>query len=387
MTVARVHAGASADVSALGNRQRTEPAADLPGAPRAMILAAGQATRLRPLTDDRAKAVLPFLNRPLLDFTLDWLSRAGFRDVVINLHHAGASVFREYRFRAFNMRVLYSCETRLLGTGGGPRRALELLGERTLLINGDVAARLNLGQILSTHRDSGALATLALHRGEASRGYPHVPTGENGAVLGFPGGESQGALPQGSSAGVFTGVHVLENEALAALPDNVPCGIVDPLYRDILADGLPIQGVYPSGHWYEIGEPSRYLDAQLTSLRREDLPLAFVGYHRRFEGGYTTGYTHIENSRVVPPFLLGPGVRVKHGAQLSGVVAGTQVRFENGCHVEQSIIWNHGWVGAGSRLERCIVMEGVEVPPETEAVETIFAPDGRRLSFAAPSVG
>lgn len=337
-----------------------------------MVLAAGRATRLRPLTSKRAKAIVPFLNRPVLDYTFEWLNRQGYRRVVVNLHHAGRAIRRTYGTLAFDMQIDYSEETRLLGTGGGPRRALDLLGETTLLINGDVVTQAATGPLLEAHARGTNQATLALHRGPSGTGYPSCLASEEGELLAFPplSDDAEGIR------GVFMGVHLVQRELIETLPPDVPCGTVDPLYRQALSAGLEIGAVPLPGPWYEVGDPRRYIAHQLTALRRGDIPLALLGKKRLLEGGYVDPHAHLENVRMVPPFLLGAGVRIKHGASVRSSVVGDRSRVGPGSRLTDCVTWPGAWIGPHAELQRVVVMEDVRVPAGTRASDTVFTPDG-----------
>ena len=349
-----------------------------------MVLAAGHATRLRPLTRDLAKPVVPFLNRPLLDHTLDWLSRQGFARVVINLHHAAESISSRYGHEAFGMEIVYSHERELLGTGGGPRNALPHLGQRILLVNGDVVGLLSLGQLVRHHCDAGALATLATHSGQAAAGYPRVCSAADGRLLAFP-----GEAPPDSEAvafeGVFTGLHLVERELLELLPAGRPAGIVDALYRHLPRGGGELHATPIAGTWYEVGDPARYIDSQLASLCRMDVPLGIKGQVRFTAGGYVSKHTHLENVRVAPPYLAGAGVRIRHGALLQSVVLGDRTRIGAGTRLIRAVAWPDCSVGPGCDLRNVVIMEGVHVPRDTAASDTVFSPEGP-VAFASSTV-
>jgi len=376
----------------------------------AMILAAGFGTRLRPLTAARAKAVVPFLNAPLLDHTLDWLQRCGFEEVVINLHHLPETVVEAYREHAFDLEIHFNVEESILGTAGGPRAVLERLGQRVLIVNGDIAARLPLGPLWQRHRDSGALATLALHAGPAAAGHPLIEVDPEGRITRIPGvgGESAGrevrsgdgdAVDEiesdelgdrgggdvdgsnelagaggGAPAGCFTGVHIVEREVLETVPEGRFCGIVDPVYAALLEQELPVCGVVVPGPWYEIGTPDRYRDAQLEALRREQLPLAYDGCRRLARGGYARGGVVWTRAGLRPPFFLDEGVRIEKGALVEGVVAGARAHVGSGADVRESVLLERAWVGAGARLERCVVMGDAVVPAGARLSGEVVAP-------------
>jgi NDP-sugar pyrophosphorylase family protein len=345
-----------------------------------MVLAAGLATRLRPLTSHRAKGTVPFLNRPLLDYTFDWLSRCGFDRVVVNLHHAGDSLVSLYGSHAYGLEIRYSDEPVLLGTAGGPRAALEHLGERALLINGDVVSTLSIGRLLEHHAARRPMATLALHTGSAAEAYPHVTAAASGRLLGFPGDTVDS--DDVAVSGVFSGVHVVERGAIEELPAGRALGIVDPVYRQLMEAGLAVDAIALPGAWYEVGTPELYIEQQLRALRHESLALAFSGYRRDGAGAYASPHAHVENARPRAPYLLAAGCRVKQGAWVEAAVLGEGSQVAAGGLVRRVVLWDGAAVGSGARLEDSIVMKGVSVPPGTVANRTIFTPDGP-VSFGA----
>jgi NDP-sugar pyrophosphorylase family protein len=331
-----------------------------PGIDSVMVLAAGYATRLRPLTNERAKAVVPFLNRSLLDYTLDWLRRCGFEELVINLHHCADTLRGHYGDHAFGMRLRYSYEDRLLGTAGGPRAAMDALGQTTLLVNGDIAAALSLGPLIEHHHEHRALATMALYSGPEAGAYPAIPVAADGRVEGFSGG----TRADGEHA-CFTGIHLIEREILDLVPPGRPCGIVDPIYRHLLDEDLPLHAVSLQGQWNEIGTLPRYVEAQIAALRREDYPIAFSGYQRVAPGGFKSLRAWYGRAGLELPYMLAAGVRVADGASLRGVVAAPRARIGEGALLENVVVLAGSSVGAGATLNGVVVCEDSHVPAGT----------------------
>ncbi|MFP5379321.1 MAG: NDP-sugar synthase, partial [Vicinamibacteria bacterium] len=161
------------------------PLPDLAGWP-ALVLTAGLATRLAPLSSVRAKAALPVAGAPLITRLLRWLHAAGVRRAVLNLHHHAATITRIVGDgRGLGLEVRYSWEDPVLGSAGGPARAVPLLdAERFLIVNGDTLTNLNLGALVARHLDGDALVTMAVAPGDTAR-YGGVVTDGRGDVLGF----------------------------------------------------------------------------------------------------------------------------------------------------------------------------------------------------------
>lgn len=340
----------------------------------AMVLAAGYATRLEPLTSTLAKAVVPFLNRPLLDYTLDWLSRCGFTKAIINLHHQPESVRTRYREKQFGIDVHFSVEESILGTAGGPRKVLERLGSRVLIVNGDVATTIALGPLWQHHSSSGALATMALHTGPRGREFPGIKIDKNGNVTHIPAVGTDTLGGGDVASGCFTGIHIVEREVLELVPENTFCGIVDPIYARLLEERLPLHGIVVPGSWYEIGTPARYLSCQLEALRREEFPLAFEGYRRITSGGFVRGLTGSLQVGISPPFMLDQQVELEEASLISGVIVGSRSHVGSGATVRDSVLMKHAQIGAGAHVERCIVLEDAVVPSGARRVNQVIAP-------------
>src|SRR5262249_21701685 len=215
---------------------------------KAMILAAGLGTRMRPLTFARAKPVLPVLNRPLLHWTLELLAAYGVREVMINLHHLPRTVKAAVGDgRAFGMKVAYSSERGILGTGGGPRKVRRWLGGAPfLLVNGDVVFDFDLSRVMRAYARGGAPATLALIPNPDPRRYSGVVTAPDGrvrSIAGLP-------RPARGEVSMFPGVHVLAPALLERLPPG-PSDTVRDLYAPLIAEGRPPLGVRVKGPWYD----------------------------------------------------------------------------------------------------------------------------------------
>ena len=270
---------------------------------------------------------------------------------------------------------IFSVENPILGTAGGPRAVLDRLGERVLIINGDIVTTMTPGPLWAHHRATGALATLALHDGRGARDYPGLTIDGRGKLIEIPHvARARGAEGEERAAGCFAGVHIVERSVVELVPEGRFCGMVDPIYGSLMEEGLPVHAVALPGSWYEIGTPPRYLGCQLEALRREDLPLAFEGYRRMAPAGYARGLVGWERAGLRPPFMLERGVHLEKGALIEGVVAGAKAYVGHGARVKDSVLLERAWIGTGARVERCIVLEEAVVPEGAHLVDEVVAP-------------
>jgi NDP-sugar pyrophosphorylase family protein len=306
----------------------------------ALVLTAGLATRLRPLSYVRAKAAMPVAGEPLVRRILRSLRAAGVTDAVLNLHHMPDTITGLIGDAAdLGMRVRYSWEMPVLGSAGGPKRALSLLGaSRFLILNGDTLSNVNIGAVIAEHRAHAAQVTMAV-----------VPNAEPDKYSGLavdPDGSVRGVVKRGSSEPSyhFFGVQVAEASAFAAVPENVPYETVATLYPALIA-ARPgsVRAFRCDAEYLDIGTPADYLRTSLLLASREHGP------------------------------LIGKRCQVRHSAR-----------------VERSILWDDVVVEDGAFLHECIAADGACVPADTSwrgvtirRAEGELAPGERRIGDLA----
>ena len=266
----------------------------------ALVLTAGLATRLRPLSRVRAKAALPVAGRPLVHRIIHWLGDAGIRDLVLNLHHLPHTIAALVGDgAALNARVRYSWEVPVLGSAGGPRRALPLLDASPfLIVNGDTLTNVDLRAALDRHRRSDALVTMALVPNTEPHKYGGVLVDADGAVTGFT---RRGASEPSYH---FIGVQVAEATAFSGLRDGTPYDSVGALYPELIrARPGSVRGFICNAAFLDIGTPADYFATCRRLAAHEGTPLP-----------------------------------------------------------DDSILWDDVVIGSGARLRRSIVTDGVRVP-------------------------
>lgn len=228
---------------------------------RAMILAAGLGTRLRPLTDTLPKPLLPIAGRPLIVWNLLLLKLHGVKEVFINLHHLGHLIERELgNGSRLGLKITYSPEPVILGTGGGLKQAEAYFGREPFLVfNGDTLIDLNLGELMRYHHQAQAIATMVLREDlDAARwGLVEIDQGQRVVRITGRGLPNRG----GTSPRMFAGVHVMHPDLLRDVPVGRESSIIDAYVRAI-ERGATVLGFTMSGYWSDVGTPERYAQAQ-----------------------------------------------------------------------------------------------------------------------------
>jgi NDP-sugar pyrophosphorylase family protein len=245
-----------------------------------MVLAAGEGTRLKPLTDRMPKALVPVAGRPMIEYALLLLRRYGIRDIIINLHHFGEQI--EDRLgdgRAMGLSIRYSHEPELLDTGGGLLKAREFLSDRTfIVINTDVLIDLDLAALIQFHNSTGAAATLVLRPDPRADEFGSMDIDADGRIIRFL--QSRATVePNGALRKMmFTGVQVLEPRIFDHMLEQPPKGKFsttrDTYPRMLIADerlfGFPFGGC-----WQDLGTGERIRQAE-ENMRNGRVNLQFL---------------------------------------------------------------------------------------------------------------
>lgn len=306
---------------------------------KGMILAAGLGTRLRPLSLELPKPVVPVLGRPLCTYNIEFLRRSGVREFLLNLHTKPKLIQQRVTgWAGGKIPVRYSLEPLILGTGGGIRNAADFLrGETFVAMNGDTVLRFPFASALAFHRDHRALATLVLLP-DPWRRYTPVWTDGEGRITGF--GDEAG---DGIRSGFYTGCQIAEPELLSRIPAKGASCIIRETYTPLIREKAPVFGYHTTGTFLEFGSPADYLRGTLELLRE--------GPGRKPDRSVTAG-----SVAIVPPVHIAPGARIGSGARI-----GPDAVLEEGstvgerASVSRAILWPRASVASGETLDGAIV--------------------------------
>lgn len=224
-----------------------------------MILAAGLGTRMRPLTEKMPKPLLLIGNRPIIHYTLLFLKKYGITDVIINLHHL-ADKMRENLDdgSGFGMKIAYSFEPEILGTGGGIKKVEPFLSDNTfVVINGDILIDVDLNDVIRFHKEKNATATMVLRKDDNIERYGTIGIDKENRIRQFlniiKSDETLTRL-------MFTGLHILEPTIFSYLPEK---GCINrTAYPEMIKNGEQVFGYVMNGYWRDLGTPEAYSSAE-----------------------------------------------------------------------------------------------------------------------------
>ncbi len=318
---------------------------------KAMVLAAGLGTRLRPLTFELPKPMVPVLDRPVMAHIVDLLDRHGYDDVIANLHYFPDTI-RDY----FGDRLVYREEPELLGTAGGVRNCADFLdGGPFLIISGDALTDIDLTRFVERHKAAGGVATLAVKRVDDTREFGVVLHDAEGRITGFQ--EKPDPAEALSDLG-NCGIYLLEPEIFDYFPRRPFVDWANDVFPALLEHDVPFHIHAIDEYWNDVGSLGELKEGTFDALRGE-LHVELRGEEvadgvRICEGTELTDATLIE-----PSVWIGRDVSIGAGVRLQGPLA----------------IGDGAAIGEGAALKDAVVLPGTEVAPETILIGAIA---GRR---------
>ncbi|MBT5472326.1 MAG: NDP-sugar synthase [Nitrospina sp.] len=321
---------------------------------KAMILAAGFGTRLKPITDNLPKPLFPVLNRPILEHTLQFLSKQGIREIAINLHHQPEKIIDYFGDgKDFGVNLHYSKEEEILGTAGGIKKLQSFLKDETfLVINSDVLADIDLNNALEFHKEKKSKLTLVVRQDSNTEKYKPILRTEEGRIVNFLGHTINNSDP--TTQVMFTGIQIMEPDIFSRIPENKFCGTTEDVFPGMIKDELPVYGYLHEGYWIDMGTRETYIQAQVDAM---DGKLLLK----------TTSSRNPEGPLVVPPVHIGRNCEISKDAQVGPyAVLGDGCRVRSGAVVERSVLFQGATVGSGLTVKNSVIGEGVAIAKNIE---------------------
>jgi len=342
---------------------------------KAMILAAGLGTRMRPLTEDCPKPLLPMLLQPMLDHLLAQLRRYEVRDIIINLHHQAEPLAQWLGDgRRWDVRLFLSFEPEILGTAGALKRVEPLLREAPFLVlNADVLMDVDLAALWHWHCQRRALVTMVVRPDPAARAYGPVIVDSHDRVLLINGRPSTHAPAAGQET-IFACMQVVDPRVLERIPPDRFSMTTSDVYPALLERQEAVYGYRYSGYWIDIGVPERYLQAHWDLL---DGALGSHWCHRLPEGSRVVlspddAPLAVPGVTLVPPVVLGPGVALAPHVRLGPyAVLGAGCRLASRAVVRHSVLWERVQVGDGAYVDGCVLGTDLHVPAASTLVQVV----------------
>jgi NDP-sugar pyrophosphorylase family protein len=319
---------------------------------KAILLAGGKGTRLRPLTVHTPKPIVPILDRPFLYYQIDLLKQVPEIDeVILSLNYQPRRIEEMFGDGdGLGVRIRYVVEPMPLGTGGAIRYAGDSLTDSVVVFNGDVLTHVDLAAVLRLHRARKAKATIVLTPVENPRAYGLVETDREGNIQRFLEKPGEDEITCNT---INAGIYVLEPDTFDRIPKDTAWSIERSFFPSLIERGETFVAHVDQGYWIDIGTPAKYLqvhrdimDGRYAAPPFNGRPAAWVSPGARVEA----------DAEIHGPCFIDDGVVVKRGARVMPYsVVGRHTHIEEGAIVDGSIIWPNGWIGPDALLRGSIL--------------------------------
>jgi mannose-1-phosphate guanylyltransferase / phosphomannomutase len=335
---------------------------------RAVLMAGGSGTRLRPLTCDLPKPMVPILNRPIAEHIINLLKRHQITEVVATLHYL-PDVMRDYFQDGsdFGVQMTYAVEEdQPLGTAGCVKNIAELLDDTFLVISGDSITDFDLSAAIEFHKSRNSKATLVLTRVPNPIEFGVVITDEQMRIRRF--------LEKPSTSEIFsdtvnTGTYILEPSVLDYLPVNEESDFSKDLFPLLLEKDEPMYGYIAEGYWCDVGHLDAYRESQYDALQH--MVKLDDAYPQQKPGLWVGQNTYIDpTARIETPVVIGSNCRIGPRVTIeAGTVIGDNVTVGADADLKRPILWNGAIIGDEAHLRACVICRGTRVDRRAHVLE------------------
>ncbi|NLW55655.1 MAG: NTP transferase domain-containing protein [Firmicutes bacterium] len=320
---------------------------------KAIVMAGGKGTRLKPLTCKQPKPMVPVAGRPMMEYIIELLKRYNFTEIGVTLFYLPELIENHFGDgKDFGVSLQYFVEEMPLGTAGSVKNAEHFLDQTFLVISGDALTDINLEEALAFHRQRKALVTIVLTKVSNPLDYGVVITDDDGRIKRFLEKPGWGEV---FSDTVNTGIYIIEPEVFQFYEKNKAVDFSKDLFPALLAAGQPLYGFVADGYWSDVGNLNQYRQANYDLLAGK---IQFTPPGQEIAPGIWAGEgTEIDQeSSLEPPLVLGKYVRVCQGAKLGAFsVIGDHSLVNKRASIKRSILWNHTYLGYETELRGSIL--------------------------------
>jgi mannose-1-phosphate guanylyltransferase / phosphomannomutase len=353
------------------------------GIRKAIIMAGGFGTRLRPLTMSIPKPLVPMMNRPMMHHIANLLSSYGVKEITSMLYYQPEHI-RQYfgDGKKFGFKMNYMQSDADYGTAGSVRMAADFVDDKFIVISGDVLTDFNLADAVKFHESRNAKATMILTRVKNPLQFGVVITEKDGKVTRFLEKPSWGEV---FSDTINTGIYILERDVMDLIPFKEDYDFSKNLFPRMLKENLGLYGYIADGYWRDVGTLAEYQEAHLDCLHgRVDLDF-FDGYEKLSAGVYVHKSAKVDASasKLSGTVVVGKGCKVGKGVTLHNTVLGDGVVIEDDARLDKTVLWNDTRIGEGSKINLAVICSGVEIGSDVRIEEQVFIADKCKVGDGA----
>jgi mannose-1-phosphate guanylyltransferase len=319
---------------------------------KAILLAGGKGTRLRPLTLNTPKPIVPIFNRPFLMYQLDQLRQVPeITEVILSLNYQPRRIEETFGDgEALGLKISYAVEPQPLGTGGAIKFSAQTVQDSVIVLNGDVLQQIDLAAVVARHRERKAKATIVLTPVDNPTAYGLVETDGDGNVRRFLEKPNADEITCNT---INAGVYVLEPDTLDRIPENEIYSIERQYFPSLVANGETFVAYVNDGYWIDIGTPEKYRQVHRDIMDGRYQAEPFLG---RAGGVVDLGARIEPDVHIEGPCFLDEGVVLKSGARVGPyAVLGRQTQVDEQAQVRDSVAWANSVIGAEAVVEGALL--------------------------------
>lgn len=336
---------------------------------KALILAGGFGTRLRPLSCTRPKLLFPIANRPMLDWTLESLSKNGVDEVVLAVNYMADALQRYFGHSKHKVKITYSYEREPLGTAGPIKKAEKILGhtETFFVLNGDILCDINYLDLLKTHHRNEATITIALHEVSDPSRFGVVDIDDRGSIHKFVEKPKPEEAP---SRLINAGVYAVEPNVFRFIPRTGKVSMEREIFPKLALKGK-FYGYKHDGLWVDIGKPKDYMQANHAMLNQIAKDKPAISKNAEVN----------KNVKIICPSIIGKNVKIEEGARIGPYTSiGDGCIIKKGSLVERSIIFPNTWLDNFSSIRSAIIGENARIGQYAKIGNNVIIGDGAIIS-------
>ncbi len=320
---------------------------------KAVVMAGGEGTRLRPLTSNQPKPMVPIFNKPIMEYTIELLRAHGITDIVVTLQFM-PQMIRNYFGDGSDLGVdlAYAIEQEPLGTAGSVKNAEAHLDETFIVISGDALTDIDLDKLLDFHKKKQSMATIALARVDNPLEFGVVIANDHGQIERFLEKPTWGEI---FSDTINTGIYVLEPEVFDYIEKGTAVDFSKDVFPKLLEDKKPLYGYVADGYWCDVGNYEQYVQAHQDVMDRR-AAIEPPGIKMREDVWVGEGAYIDPSADIVGPVVIGQNARIERDTELHEYsVIGNNVVIRSGTHCHRAILWENTFVGNQAHLHGAVV--------------------------------
>lgn len=334
---------------------------------KGVIMSGGLGTRLRPLTCDIPKPMVPIFNRPVMEYTVNLLRKYNIKDIAVTLHYLPHTIIDYFGDgKKHDVNIDYFIEDRPLGTGGSVKNTEGFLDSTIVVISGDAFTDVDLSRAIDFHRERGSKATLILKRESVPLEYGVVITDDWGRIIRFLEKPSWGEV---FSDTINTGIYILEPEVFNYYKKGENFDFSKDLFPKLLEDNVPMYGYVTDEYWCDVGDLNSYIQTHLDILSDENR-FHLIGREQGEKIWIGKGTTIEKGAKLYPPIVVGENSVIRSNAIIGPyAVIGNNCIIDEGVSIKKSVIWDNVNILKNCEIRKSVICDNVTIHQHSRIFE------------------